>query len=240
MMDIYKNWDAFVSNIDIVPEQLDGEKLSAMVSKISLTRQECEKLAREARLGGKTSLESFLVSYVPMIVDCMKKYSSQIGYDRDLLMQCVEKLRVKVGNTLYLDNLEYKTSHYVDWMVSDEVIHYISSKKNVTQTSPVEDTNEESTHKTSQDLIENISIFITDERRAERMKNVLLKCRNERERQLLIYRYGLVDGVPKTLQEAADKFGISRERERQIENMAVRRSVAHHKRRRKLSDYLED
>lgn len=44
MIDIYKNWDVFISNIDVAPEQLDGEKLIAMVSKLSRTREERELL----------------------------------------------------------------------------------------------------------------------------------------------------------------------------------------------------
>ena len=75
---------------------------------------------------------------------------------------------------------------------------------------------------------------------AERIKKMLQACRNERERQLLAFRFGLEDGVPKTLQETADKFGISRERARQIESMAIRRSVAHLRRRKSISDILNE
>lgn len=34
MVDIYKDWNVFVSNMDIVPEQLEGEKLIAMSSEL--------------------------------------------------------------------------------------------------------------------------------------------------------------------------------------------------------------
>jgi RNA polymerase primary sigma factor len=44
-----------------------------------------------------------------------------------------------------------------------------------------------------------------------------------RERELLRLRYGLVDGQPCTLQKAAGRFGVSRERIRQLEARAFRR-----------------
>ena len=44
---------------------------------------------------------------------------------------------------------------------------------------------------------------------------------NERDRQVIIMRYGLDDNNPKTLGEVAEKLGLSRERVRQIEERAV-------------------
>lgn len=44
---------------------------------------------------------------------------------------------------------------------------------------------------------------------------------NDRDRQVLIMRYGLDDNEPKTLGEVADILGLSRERVRQIEERAV-------------------
>lgn len=87
-------------------------------------------------------------------------------------------------------------------------------------------------------MIEKISVSISDKDQAERIKKMLQDCKNDRERQLLAFRFGLEDGVPKTLQETAERFGISRERARQIESMAIRRSVAHI-RRKSLVDYLD-
>ena len=42
-----------------------------------------------------------------------------------------------------------------------------------------------------------------------------------REACILRLRYGLHDGQTRTLQEVADKFGLSRERVRQIERQAL-------------------
>ena len=50
-----------------------------------------------------------------------------------------------------------------------------------------------------------------------------LKKMNERERRVLVLRYGLDDGISRTLGETAKFFGITRERVRQIEVAALRK-----------------
>lgn len=44
---------------------------------------------------------------------------------------------------------------------------------------------------------------------------------NDRDREILTLRFGLIDNEPKTLGEVAEKMGLSRERVRQIEERAV-------------------
>jgi RNA polymerase primary sigma factor len=52
---------------------------------------------------------------------------------------------------------------------------------------------------------------------------VALQALGERERQVLILRYGLVDEEPKTLEEIGRRLGLTRERVRQIELDSLRR-----------------
>lgn len=56
------------------------------------------------------------------------------------------------------------------------------------------------------------------------MENFLMQALNqltERERQIIIYRYGLDNEKPKTLEEIGSIYDLSRERIRQIENQAL-------------------
>ena len=46
---------------------------------------------------------------------------------------------------------------------------------------------------------------------------------HERERQVLVLRYGLDDSEPKTLEEIGRRLGLTRERVRQIELESLRR-----------------
>jgi RNA polymerase primary sigma factor len=61
---------------------------------------------------------------------------------------------------------------------------------------------------------------------------------NERERDVLKLRFGLVDGRARTLEEVGKEFNVTRERIRQIEAKALRK-LRHPSRSRKLKDYLE-
>jgi len=44
---------------------------------------------------------------------------------------------------------------------------------------------------------------------------------DDRERRIILFHFGIVDGVPKTLNEASREFGVTRERIRQIEERAL-------------------
>jgi len=63
----------------------------------------------------------------------------------------------------------------------------------------------------------------------ERIKNLLSKML-PRERKIVSLRFGLKDGVRHTLRETAKHFGITRERVRQIESVAMR----------KLREYMQE
>jgi len=61
---------------------------------------------------------------------------------------------------------------------------------------------------------------------------------NERERRVIEYRFGLLDGHPRTLEEVGREFGVTRERIRQIESKTLAK-LKHPLRSQKLRDYLE-
>nr|NIQ77030.1 sigma-70 family RNA polymerase sigma factor [Anaerolineae bacterium] len=65
----------------------------------------------------------------------------------------------------------------------------------------------------------------------------LLTTLSPREALVLRLRFGLQDGHHYTLEEVGQKFGLTRERIRQIEKEALRR-LRHPRRSRRLKDYL--
>ncbi|MCD6539744.1 MAG: RNA polymerase sigma factor RpoD [Candidatus Omnitrophica bacterium] len=68
--------------------------------------------------------------------------------------------------------------------------------------------------------------------------NNVLSTLNERERKILILRFGLEDGTPKTLEEVGSIFEVTRERIRQIEAKALRK-LRHPRRSRRLRAFLQ-
>jgi RNA polymerase primary sigma factor len=71
---------------------------------------------------------------------------------------------------------------------------------------------------------------------AEKMEEVLATL-TPRQARILRLRFGLQDGYNYTLQEVAEKFGLTRERIRQLESEALRR-LRHPSRSRKLRTHL--
>jgi len=68
--------------------------------------------------------------------------------------------------------------------------------------------------------------------------NEVLESLTERERTVLIERFGLLDGKPKTLEEVGVRFKVTRERVRQIEAKALRK-MRHPTRAKQLQAFLE-
>ena len=71
----------------------------------------------------------------------------------------------------------------------------------------------------------------------QQIQNVLKEL-GDRERRILVLRFGLEDGRPRTLEEVGAEFHVTRERIRQIEAKALRK-LRHPSRSRKLKDFLE-
>ena len=65
----------------------------------------------------------------------------------------------------------------------------------------------------------------------------VLATLTDRERKVLIQRFGLLDGKPKTLEEVGIEFNVTRERIRQIEAKALRK-MRHPTRSKQLKAFL--
>ncbi len=72
----------------------------------------------------------------------------------------------------------------------------------------------------------------------QRQLEGLLESLSEREAGVIKMRFGLGDGMPKTLDQIGDTFGVTRERIRQIESKTMAK-LRHPSRSQALRDYLE-
>lgn len=78
---------------------------------------------------------------------------------------------------------------------------------------------------------------VYDELLRDKIEQVLSTL-TPREQRILRLRFGLVNGKCYTLEEVGQKFGLTRERIRQIESRALRR-LRHPRRSRQLKDFLD-
>ena len=102
---------------------------------------------------------------------------------------------------------------------------------------PVGDDNEDST---LGEFIEDEKILSPVQQTAQRLlvdqvKEILIDL-TPRERRILEMRFGLNDGVTRTLEEVGKEFGVTRERIRQIEAKALEK-IRQHDKAKKLKEY---
>ncbi len=92
------------------------------------------------------------------------------------------------------------------------------------------------------DFIEDSEAVVPLERASFRLLQeqleTVLHTLSEREKEVIRLRFGLVDGQPRTLEDVGKKFGVTRERIRQIESKTLSK-LRHPSRSQKLRDYLE-
>lgn len=81
------------------------------------------------------------------------------------------------------------------------------------------------------------SIIIDNELKTELQE--VLESLSNREKDIIIMRFGLDDGSIKTLEKIGEIFGVTRERIRQIEAKALRK-LRHPSRKSRLKVYMED
>lgn len=72
------------------------------------------------------------------------------------------------------------------------------------------------------DLLEIVAKVFRDQKLTQMLDEL-----SQREADILRFRYGLADGDPHTLKETGDKFGLTRERIRQIESKSLKKLEKH-------------
>ncbi len=70
----------------------------------------------------------------------------------------------------------------------------------------------------------------------QEVEKMLDSLGNEREKKILRMRFGLDDGIPRTLEEVGKECGVTRERIRQIENKAIRKLNRNYANKQEIRD----
>ncbi|MCS6997783.1 MAG: RNA polymerase sigma factor RpoD [Aquificaceae bacterium] len=110
------------------------------------------------------------------------------------------------------------------------------SQEPVSLETPIGD--DEDTH--LRDFIEDKSVPSPEEQVSRKLLREqlirVLSTLGEKEREILMYRYGLVDGIEYTLEQIGKMFNVTRERIRQLETKAIRK-LRHPARAKYLKDF---
>ena len=191
-----------------------------------LTEKE-EKYYIQALENGDEEARQILVERnLRLVAHVAKKYSSQTHTMDDFISIGTIGL-IKAVNT-YRSSRATRLATYAARCIDNEILMSIrSSKKNTAEVSinssigTDKDGNEISLNDilgTEPDaIVDNLDLKI----RIQNMIGILDKVLTEREKKILIYRYGILGVTPRTQREVADIMGISRSYVSRIEKKAL-------------------
>ena len=166
--------------------------------------------------------KGYLDSYIRRESEIRRMIQDQLGYSIDQVEDIINQL-------IPIESLDAIYEMFLQNIEMDDDLEIVTEKEipvNVLQGINVDAINW------------NDDVYREIEKRAlgEILRSMMGELTN-REQQILQMRYGFEDGIEKTLEEVGKKFGVTRERIRQIEVKAIAK-LSTPKRRQKLQDFL--
>ncbi|MDD6395934.1 MAG: RNA polymerase sporulation sigma factor SigK [Firmicutes bacterium] len=218
---------------DMVVEALSElYSLFLSVSSISgfpprLSADEEKKYIREMTSGDKSARQKLIEHNLRLVAHISKKYNSAASDSDDLisigtigLIKAVDTFRPEKG---------HKLSSYAAICIQNEILMYLrSGKKNsldISMNEPI-DTDRHGNVLTLMDIIavdDTISDDIDLSMKCSKLKHLINSELDERERDIIIKRYGLDGHKPLTQMEISKKIGISRSYVSRIEKKILER-----------------
>lgn len=191
----------------------------------ALSKEEERKCLENIKKGDKESRKKLIEHNLRLVAHVIKKYYRQENDQEDLISIGTIGL-IKAVDSFDCDK-NIKFSSYASKCIENEVLMYFRSRKKTLQDvsldNPIENDSEGSpltildTMSIEDTVIDNIDARINSKKMYEIIKNNL----DEREKRIIILRYGLMGVKPLPQREIAEKFGISRSYVSRIEKTAI-------------------
>ena len=175
--------------------------------------------------GDEDSRKRLIEHNLRLVAHIVKKYTSSFDEQDELISIGTIGLIKAVSSFDYTKGAKFAT--YASRCIENEILmHYRSAKKSASDVyinEPVE-TDKDGNSLTLIDLIDDgtdindqVELII----RSKQLYTFLGKCLDNRELDIIIYRYGLYGKSPHTQSETAQKLGISRSYVSRIEKKAI-------------------
>ncbi len=198
---------------------IQGENFKKPLS----SKEEKEYLIK-AKQGDKEAKNLLIIHNLRLVAHIVKKYYSNTN-DQDDLISIGTIGLIKAINSFNYEK-KVRLSTYASKCIENEILMHLRNQKKLVNevyiSDPI-DTDKEGNVLTLMDIIttpDNILDTVYQNIRSEK----LLKCienLSEREREIIIYRYGLLGRRPLPQREVAKKLGISRSYVSRIEKKAL-------------------
>ncbi len=190
-----------------------------------LSAKEEEKYLREAKNGDKQAKNKLVEHNLRLVAHIIKKYYSTEP-ERDDLISIGTIGLIKAVNTFDVDK-GARLATYAARCIENEILMYFrSNRKNsgvVSINDPIE-TDNEGNPLTLMDIIfteDTVADDIDTAIKSEKLYKFVNEIDDEREKKIIIDRYGLYGKEPKTQKEIADEMKISRSYVSRIEKKVL-------------------
>ncbi len=192
----------------------------------ALSKREEEKYIELYEKNGDINAKNKLIEHnLRLVAHIIKKYYS-VGYDQDDLIS-IGTIGLIKGVNSFSSNKGTKLATYCSRCIENEILMHFRSKKksnnDVYMSDPV-DVDKDGNTLSLIDIISddiNIEDKIELKLKCEKLYKVIESQLDEREKQIIIYRYGLFNTPELTQREIAKKMKISRSYVSRIEKKAL-------------------
>ena len=179
------------------------------------------------KAGDKDAQKKLVEHNLRLVAHIIKKYYAQSGEADDLISIGTIGLIKAVNSFDYSKGTRLAT--YASRCIENEILMYFRSQRktaqDVSMNEPI-DSDSEGNPLTLSDVIceeEDIADKIDDSLRAKQLYTLIERMEDERERLIIILRYGLYNRKPLTQQQVAQRLGISRSYVSRIEKKVLER-----------------
>jgi RNA polymerase sporulation-specific sigma factor len=190
-----------------------------------LSAKEERECLEKIRLGDEKAKHKLIEHNLRLVAHIIKRYYSSIREQEDLISIGTIGLIKAAGTFDQEKGARFAT--YASRCIENEILMHFrnlrKSAQDVFISDPI-DTDKEGNSLTLQDVMsddENIFDSIDLRLKSERMYQFIDKCLANREKKIIIMRYGLFCKQPLTQREVADQLGISRSYVSRIEKKAI-------------------
>lgn len=191
-----------------------------------LSPEEETKLVEAYKLGDKQAREKLITHNMRLVAHIAKKYAH--GDTDDMIS--IGSIGLIKGVETYSAGKGTSLATYLARCIENEILMYLRSQKRYQNTvylqSPL-GVDADGNEYTLLDVIAESEDNVFEQTESVLLKEHLLKvmddCLDKREKQIVMLRYGLGDGVPLTQKETAKKLGISRSYISRIETRALQK-----------------
>ena len=190
-----------------------------------LSKKEEAEALRKAAAGDKQARDLLVEHNLRLVVHIIKKYYSAVN-DQDDLVSIGTIGLIKGINSFKYDK-GARLATYASRCIENEILMYFRAQKKTAQdismNEPIE-TDSEGNPLTLADIIcveDTIVDDIQEKSDVRRVRSLVNNMKNDRDRTVIILRYGLDGNEPLTQQQVADFLGISRSYVSRIEKRVL-------------------